>query len=119
MAKQILIVDDAIFMRKILRSILEKAGYEIVGEADNGLRALELYPKLMPDLITLDITMPEMDGLETAKNLCSTYPSVKIIMVSAMGQKDMVIGAMVAGAKDFIVKPFEAEKVIQTVRKVI
>lgn len=119
MAKRILIVDDALFMRKMIRSILEKAGYEVVGEAGSGIEALEEYTRLKPDLVTLDITMPEMDGLETVKVLCLTYPNAKVLMVSAMGQREMVIGAITAGAKDFVVKPFDEEKVIQAVRKLI
>ena len=119
MAKRILIVDDSLFMRKILRSILENAGYEIVGEAGNGREALEVYPRLMPDLVTLDMTMPYMDGLTAVKALCSTYPSAKVIMVSAMGQDGIVLESITAGAKDFVVKPFDAEKIISAVRKVL
>ena len=119
MAKRILIVDDSMFMRKVLCSILEKAGYEVVGEAGNGQVAVEEYPRLMPDVVTMDITMPEMDGLEATKVIYRAYPSAKIIMVSATGQKDMVIGAIMAGAKDFIAKPFDVLKVIEIIRKVI
>lgn len=119
MAKRILIVDDAMFMRKTLRAILEQAGYEVVGEAANGAELLKIYPALRPDLVTLDITMPEMDGLSAIKALCLAYPDARVIMVSAMGQKEMVLGAIRSGAKDFLVKPFEAERVQETVRKVV
>lgn len=119
MAKRILIVDDSRFMRKMIRSILERDGYEIVGEAENGLEALESYQSLRPDLVTLDITMPEMSGLSALKALCSTHPTAKVVMVSAMGQKDIIIDSIMAGAKDFIVKPFDSKKVIETVRNVL
>jgi len=119
LAKQILIVDDSRFMRKILRSILENAGYEIVGEAGSGREALELYPLLIPDLVTLNITMPDMDGSTALTALCSTYPTAKVIMISAMGQPGIILDSITAGAKDFVVKPFTTEKVISTVMKVL
>ena len=119
MVKRILIIDDAMFMRKMLRTYLEKMGYTVIGEGASGLELLTMYPKLMPDLVTLDITMPEMDGLEALKNLKTTYPDALVIMVSAMGQREMVISAIQSGAKDFIVKPFDIIKVQETVKKVL
>ena len=119
MAGRILIVDDAAFMRSILRDILKKYGFEVIGEAENGKEAIELYKKLKPDLVTLDITMPELDGISTAKEIISIDENARIIMCSAMGQHAMVIEAIQAGAKDFIVKPFQAEKVVESIKKIL
>ena len=117
--KRILIVDDAAFMRMMLKDILTKNGFEICGEASNGKDALEKYKELNPDLVTLDITMPDMDGLTALKELRNIDNDVKVIMCSAMGQQAMVIDAIQAGAKDFIVKPFQAERVLEAVKKVV
>lgn len=119
MSKKVLIVDDAAFMRMMIKDILSKNGYEIVGEAENGLKAVEKHKELNPDLVIMDITMPEMDGILAVKEIRKTVPDAKIIMCSAMGQQAMVIDAIQAGAKDFIVKPFQAERVIEAVKKVI
>ncbi|NMA94752.1 MAG: response regulator [Clostridiales bacterium] len=119
MGKNILLVDDAAFMRMMLRDILTKNGYEIVGEAENGAKALERYKELSPDLVIMDITMPEVDGIEAVRNIIQYDKDAKIVMCSAMGQQAMVIEAIQAGAKDFIVKPFQAERAIEAVRKVI
>ena len=108
MAK-ILVVDDAAFMRMMLKDILIKGGHEIVGEAENGIVAVEKYKKLLPDLVTMDITMPEMEGIEALKLIKQDYPKARVIMCSAMGQQAMVVNAIQAGARDFIVKPFQAE----------
>lgn len=116
---RILIVDDAAFMRMMLKDILEKHGYQVVGEASNGLKAIELYKKDKPDIVTMDITMPEMDGIEALKEIMSFDPNANIIMCSAMGQQGMVMDAIKSGAKDFIVKPFQAERVIESVKKVL
>lgn len=116
---RILIVDDAAFMRMMLKDILEKHGYQVVGEASNGLKAIELYKKDRPDIVTMDITMPEMDGIEALKEIMSFDPNANIIMCSAMGQQGMVMDAIKSGAKDFIVKPFQAERVIESVKKVL
>lgn len=119
MAKRILIVDDAAFMRMMIREILTKNGYEVVGEAENGARAIEKYRELLPDLIVMDITMPEVNGIEAVREIRKINPEAKIIMCSAMGQQAMVIESIQAGARDFIVKPFQAERVIEAVRKVL
>ena len=119
MAKNILICDDAAFMRMMIKDILTKNGYNIVGEAENGAKAVEKYNELKPDLVLMDITMPEMDGIEALKKIKALDPGAKIIMCSAMGQQAMVIEAIQAGAKDFIVKPFQAERVLEAVKKVV
>ena len=119
MSKQILIVDDAAFMRMMIKNILTDNGYEIAGEAGNGMEAVEQYKELEPDLVTMDITMPELDGIEAVEQILAFDNSAKIIMCSAMGQKAMVIEAIEIGAKDFIVKPFNADRVIEAVEKVL
>ncbi|MEE1071421.1 MAG: response regulator [Cellulosilyticum sp.] len=119
MAKRVLIVDDAAFMRMMIKDILTKDGYEVVGEADNGVKAVEKYKELTPDLVLMDITMPEMNGIDAVKNIKAIDPGAKIVMCSAMGQQAMVIESIQAGARDFIVKPFQADRVIEAVRKVI
>ncbi|NLU51832.1 MAG: response regulator [Clostridiaceae bacterium] len=115
----ILIVDDAAFMRMMIKDILSKNGFTVVGEAENGLKAVEKYKELNPDLVIMDITMPEMDGIQAVKQIKSINSGAKIIMCSAMGQQAMVIESIQAGARDFIVKPFQAERVIEAVRKVV
>ena len=119
MAKNVLICDDAAFMRMMIKDILGKNGYNVVGEAENGLKAVEKYAELSPDLVLMDITMPEMDGIAALKKIKSNDPNAVVIMCSAMGQQAMVIESIQAGAKDFIVKPFQAERVIEAVKKVI
>ena len=116
MAK-IMIVDDAAFMRMMLRDILTKAGYEIAGEAENGLKAIEKYKEVSPDLVLMDITMPELDGIGAVKQIKAVDPGAKIIMCSAMGQQAMVLESIQAGAKDFIVKPFQADRILEAVSK--
>lgn len=119
MSKKILIVDDAVFMRMKLKDILEKAGFEVVGEAQNGAEAIEKYKAERPDLVTMDITMPEVDGVTALKEIKAFDPTAKVIMCSAMGQQTMVMEAIQAGALDFIVKPFDNERVVQSINKVI
>lgn len=119
MAKKVLIVDDAAFMRMMIKDILTKNGYEVSAEAENGLKAVEKYKEDKPDLVIMDITMPEMDGIESVKRIKSVDPNATIIMCSAMGQQAMVIEAIQAGAKDFIVKPFQADRVIEAVKKAV
>ncbi|KAB2337616.1 response regulator [Cytobacillus depressus] len=116
---RILIVDDAKFMRITLSNILRKADHEIVGEGENGKEAVRLYSELLPDLVTMDITMPEMSGLEAVKEIKGKYPSAKVIMCSAMGQQKMVVEAIETGAKDFIVKPFDEGRVLEAVNRVL
>ncbi len=114
------ITDDAIFMRTLLRKIIEQAEeYEVVGEASNGREAIEAARKYKPDILTLDITMPEMDGIQAIPEILRLSPNTRIIMVSAMGQQSMVIEAIKQGAKDFVVKPFEKSRVFQSVRNVL
>ncbi|WP_442600936.1 response regulator [Paenibacillus sp. KN14-4R] len=119
MANRILIVDDAAFMRMMIRDILTKNGYEVCGEANDGAQAIEKYKELHPDLITMDITMPEMDGIQALKEIKNIDANAKVIMCSAMGQQAMVIDAIQAGAKDFIVKPFQADRVIEAIKKTL
>ena len=119
MAEKILIVDDAAFMRMMIKDILTKNGYEVVGEAADGAEAVEKYKELEPDLVTMDITMPEKDGIAALKEIKEINPDAKIIMCSAMGQQAMVIDAIQAGAKDFIVKPFQADRVLEAIKKAL
>lgn len=119
MSKRILVVDDAAFMRMMIKDILSKNGYEVVGEAENGLKAIEKYKELTPDLVLMDITMPEMDGIEAVKKIKAIDNNAKIVMCSAMGQQAMVIESIQSGARDFIVKPFQAERVLEAIRKVV
>lgn len=118
MGSKVLIVDDAAFMRMMLRDILTKHGYVVVGEGENGNEALTKYMELKPDLVTMDITMPECDGISGLKKIMDYDPSAKVVMCSAMGQQAMVIEAIKSGAKDFIVKPFQAERVLESLNKV-
>ena len=119
MAVRVLVVDDAAFMRRMVKDILSKNGYEVVGEAENGMKAVEKYQELKPDLTTMDITMPEMDGISAVKEIKKIDANAKIVMCSAMGQQAMVIEAIQAGARDFIVKPFQADRVLEAVRKAV
>ena len=119
MAKNILICDDAAFMRMMIKDILTKNGYNIAGEAENGMVAVDKYKETSPDLVLMDITMPEMDGIQALKKIKEADPNASVIMCSAMGQQAMVIEAIQSGAKDFIVKPFQAERVIEAVKKVV
>lgn len=119
MSRRILIVDDAAFMRMMIKDILTKNNFEVVGEAADGVQAIEKYAELKPDLVTMDITMPEMDGIEALKAIKETDPAARIIMCSAMGQQAMVIDAISAGAKDFIVKPFQPDRVVEAIEKAL
>ncbi len=119
MAAKVMIVDDAAFMRMMLKDILTKNGYEVIGEAGNGAQAVESYSELKPDLVTMDITMPEMDGITAVKEIRKINPEAKIVMCSAMGQQAMVIDAIQSGARDFIVKPFQAERVLEAISKAL
>ncbi|KAB3531579.1 response regulator [Alkaliphilus serpentinus] len=115
--QKVLIADDAAFMRKVLEGILVKNGFEVVGEAENGKQAVMKYKELKPDLMTMDITMPELDGIAAVKDIIKDFPDAKIIMCSAMGQNAMVVEAIKAGAKDFIVKPFQEDLVVEKIKK--
>ncbi|EKE04800.1 MAG: Response regulator receiver protein [uncultured bacterium] len=119
MSKKILIVDDAAFMRMVLKDMLEKAGYEIAGEATNGLEAVEKYKELSPDLVTMDITMPQCDGISALKQIMAINAAAKVVMCSAMGQQAMVLESIQSGAKDFIVKPFQPDKVLGSLSKLL
>ncbi|MFC5712136.1 response regulator [Thalassorhabdus alkalitolerans] len=119
MGQSVLIVDDASFMRMMIKDILVKNGFEIAGEAQNGEEAVERYKELSPDLVTMDITMPEKDGVAALKEIKAFDGNAKVIMCSAMGQQSMVIDAIQAGAKDFIVKPFQADRVIEAIKKTL
>lgn len=119
MGNKVLVVDDAAFMRMMIKDILRKGGYEVVGEAEDGLKAVEKFKELRPDLVTMDITMPDMDGITAVKEIRKIDANAMIIMCSAMGQQAMVIDAIQAGAKDFVVKPFQPERVLEAVRKVL
>ena len=116
---KVLIVDDASFMRMMIKDILQKNGFEVIGEAANGIEAVNLYKKEKPDVVTMDITMPDMDGIEAVKEIRAFDPNAKVIMCSAMGQQSMVMDAIKSGAKDFIVKPFQADRVLEAIRKVV
>jgi two-component system chemotaxis response regulator CheY len=118
MAK-VMVVDDAAFMRMMLKTMLTEGGHEVVAEAANGNEAISTYLRVKPDLVTMDITMPELDGVGAVKEIRKADPSAKIIMCSAMGQKAMVVDAINAGAKDFLVKPFQKDRVIESVNKVL
>ena len=118
MGKRILITDDTAFIRMTLRNVLEKNGYEVVAEAEDGLQAVEMYSDIRPDLVTMDITMPRMDGIEAIKRIMAIDPDARIIVVSAMGQKALVIEALNSGAKDFIVKPFQPDRIVEALQKV-
>ncbi len=119
MNNRILVVDDAAFMRMMIKDILSKNGYSVVGEAENGAKAIEKYKELNPDLVIMDITMPEVDGIQAVREIKKIDEDAKIVMCSAMGQQAMVIESIQAGAKDFIVKPFQADRVLEAVKKVL
>lgn len=117
--KRILICDDAIFMRTMISDILTDAGYDVVGEAETGLQAVESYKDLKPDLVTMDIVMPDMGGIDAVKAIIAIDPDARILMCSAMGQQALVVEAVQAGAKDFVVKPFQPARVIESVKRVL
>lgn len=116
---KVLIVDDAAFMRMALRKILERHGFDVLAEAENGIAAVQKYNEFQPDIVTMDITMPEMNGIEALKKIKSFDPQAKIVMVSALGQESYIKEAIVAGAAYFIVKPFIENHVVETLKKVL
>lgn len=116
---KVLIVDDAEFMRYAIRNILEKNGFDVVGEAKNGMEGVKKYKELMPDIVTMDITMPELSGVDALKAILEFDPKAKIVMVSAMGQEDFVKEAIINGAKSFIVKPFKEEHLVDNLNRIL
>jgi two-component system chemotaxis response regulator CheY len=119
MGKKIMIVDDAAFMRMMLKNILVKGGFEVCEEASDGAQAVDKFPQCNPDLVIMDITMPNMDGIEALKKIKSVHPDAKIIMCSAMGQESLVIDAVKSGASDFIVKPFQNDRLLAAIARVL
>lgn len=117
MATRVLITDDALFMRTALKNILTENGFEVVGEAENGAESVEMYASLKPDVVLMDITMPEMDGIEALRAIRAVDPQARVVMCTAMGQKSLVVEAIGAGARDFVVKPFEAQRVVDAINK--
>jgi two-component system chemotaxis response regulator CheY len=119
MARTVLICDDALFMRTMLAEIMEGAGFEVVGQAGTGAEAVKLYRELEPDLVTMDIIMPDMGGIDAVKAIMGEYPEANVVMCSAMGQQALVIEAIQAGARDFVVKPFQPARVLEAVHRVL
>ena len=119
MPTRVLIVDDALFMRTMLRNIFVESGFEVVGEAGNGNDAVEKYRALRPDLTTMDIVMPDKNGIEALKEIIAHDPTAKVVMCSALGQESLIIEALEAGARDFIVKPFKPAKVVEVAQKAL
>ena len=121
MAIRVLVVDDAMFMRSMIKDILTNAGgkYEVIGEANNGREAVARFRELQPDLVTMDIVMPQMDGIEATREILKVNPAASVVICSSMGQEALVVESISAGAKDFIVKPFTAERVLQVLAKVL
>ncbi len=119
MSHTVLVCDDARFMRIMLRDILTQAGFEVVGEATTGAEAVERYKQLRPDLVTMDIVMPDLDGIEAVRRIVDFDPSARILMCSAIGQQALVIEAIRAGARDFVVKPFQPSRVLEAVHRVL
>lgn len=119
MGKTVLICDDALFMRTMLGNILKQAGFEVVGEAENGVEAVDRYRDLRPDLVTMDIVMPDKGGIDAVRDIVQEDPDAKILMCSAMGQQGLVVEAIQAGAKDFVVKPFQPSRVLEAVQRVL
>ena len=119
MNNTVLVCDDAIFMRTMIGDILTQAGLEVIGEADSGTQAVEKYKALKPDLVTMDIIMPEMGGIEAVKEITRFDPQARVLMCSAMGQQALVVEAIQAGAKDFVVKPFQPSRVLEAVQRVL
>jgi two-component system, chemotaxis family, chemotaxis protein CheY len=119
MSQTVLICDDAIFMRTMIGDILKQAGFEVVGEAETGVQAVEKYRELKPDLVTMDIVMPDMGGIDAVREIVKEDPAARILMCSAMGQQALVIEAIQAGARDFVVKPFQPSRVLEAVQRVL
>jgi len=118
MPLRVMVVDDALFMRNMLKDIFVRAGYDVVAEAENGEMAVELYQEIKPDLVTMDIVMPKKSGIEALQEIMASDPSACVVMVSALGQDSLVLEAVESGAKDFIVKPFKEDKVLEIVNRI-
>lgn len=119
MSQTVLICDDAVFMRTMVADILQQAGFEVIGEAESGVQAVERYKQLRPDLVTMDIVMPDMGGIDAVREIKKHDPNAKVLMCSAMGQQALVVEAIQAGAKDFVVKPFQPSRVLEAVQRVL
>lgn len=119
MAHSVLVCDDAIFMRTMIADILTQAGYVVAGEAESGVEAVQRYQELKPDLVTMDIVMPEMGGIDAVREIIKLDPEARILMCSAMGQQALVVEAIQAGAKDFVVKPFQPARVLEAVQRLV
>ncbi len=119
MSHTVLVCDDAIFMRTMISDILSQAGYQVIGEAETGVQAVEKFRELQPDLVTMDIVMPEMGGIDAVREIVKKDPEARILMCSAMGQQALVVEAIQAGAKDFVVKPFQPSRVLEAVQRVL
>jgi two-component system chemotaxis response regulator CheY len=115
----VLVCDDAIFMRTMISDILTTAGFQVIGEAETGREAVDRYKELKPDLVTMDIVMPDMGGIEAVREICKVDPDAKVLMCSAMGQQALVVEAVQAGAKDFVVKPFQPSRVLEAVQRIL
>ena len=119
MASRVLIVDDLAFIKLIIKDTLEKTGFEVAGEASNGVEAIEQYKRLQPDIVLMDITMPKMDGIQALQEIIKIDPQAKVIMCSALGQQKFIIQSIKLGAKDFIVKPFKPERIVGAIKKAL
>ncbi len=119
MERSVLICDDAIFMRTMLGDILRRAGFAVVGEAATGAEAVDRFRELQPDFVTMDIVMPDMGGIDAVRAIIDEFPDARILMCSAMGQQALVVEAVQAGAKDFVVKPFQPSRVLEAVQRVL
>ena len=119
MSRTVLVCDDAIFMRALVSDILQQAGFAVVGEAETGVEAVEKYKTLRPDLVTMDIVMPDLGGIDAVREITAYDPDARVLMCSAMGQQALVVEAIQAGAKDFVVKPFQASRVLEAVERVL
>ncbi len=119
MSHTVLVCDDAIFMRTMIADILQQSGFEVIGEAETGVQAIEKYQQLQPDLVTMDIVMPDMGGIDAVREITKLDPNARILMCSAMGQQALVVEAIQAGAKDFVVKPFQPSRVLEAVQRVL
>lgn len=119
MSHTVLVCDDAIFMRTMISDILTQAGYEVIGEAETGKQAVERFKELNPDLVTMDIVMPDMGGIDAVREIVKIAPNARVLMCSAMGQQALVVEAIQAGAKDFVVKPFQPSRVLEAVQRVL